>query len=286
MKLSCLPVSFFAEIISGKMTLGDWARMGVELGLDAIDLSILFVPDRSPQTVTRLRDRIESAGIGIAMVTSYPDFTHPDACQRAKELELEIDVVETAHRLGAKMVRVTAGQAHPGLGKDDGICWAVEGLSGLAERVRGSGVQLVYENHAKPGAWQYADFSQPPDIFLEIARQTASAPLGINFDTGNAAAFAADPLLLLQAVIGRVISLHASDSSTHGALNHCLLGTGITPFAQLFSYLKQQGWDGWICMEEASNLGRNGVEKAAAFVRSTWSASGARRSFPAHQVGF
>jgi sugar phosphate isomerase/epimerase len=273
MKLSCLPVSFFAEIISGKMTLRDWARMGAELGLDAIDLSILFVPDHSLQTVSRLRDQVEAEGITIAMVTSYPDFTHPDACQRAKELELEVGVVETAHRLGARMVRVTAGQAHPETGRDDGICWSVEGLSSLAERVRGLGVQLAYENHAKPGAWQYADFSQPPDIFLEIARQTASAPLGINFDTGNAAAFAADPLLLLQSVVDRVISLHASDSSTRGALNHCLLGTGITPFPQMFDYLKRHGWDGWICMEEASQLGRSGVEKAAAFVRSTWSAS-------------
>ena len=49
MKLSCLPVSFFAEIIDGRMPVADWARMGADLGLDAIDLSILFVPDRSPR---------------------------------------------------------------------------------------------------------------------------------------------------------------------------------------------------------------------------------------------
>ena len=47
MKLSCLPVSFFAEIIDGRMSIGDWAKMGSEIGLDAIDLSILFVADRS-----------------------------------------------------------------------------------------------------------------------------------------------------------------------------------------------------------------------------------------------
>ena len=170
MRLSCLPVSFFSEIISGKMSIGDWARMGAELGLDAIDLSILFVPDRAEAKVRAIRDQIESAGMTVAMVTSYPDFTHPDAYQRARELELEVGVIETARRLGAKLVRVTAGQAHPETGRQDGICWAIEGLSRLAERVRNSGIQLVYENHAKPGAWQYADFSQPPDIFLNIVR--------------------------------------------------------------------------------------------------------------------
>jgi sugar phosphate isomerase/epimerase len=270
MKLSCLPVSFFDEIISGRMSVGDWARMGAALRLDAIDLSILFIPDRSSAGVARIREQIESAGMRVAMVTSYPDFTHPDARQREQELESELEVVEAARQLGACMVRVTAGQAHPRVGKLEGTCWAVEGLCGLAERVGNSGVQLVYENHAKPGAWQYADFSQPPEIFLEIVGQTAGLPLGINFDMGNAATFAEDPLQLLESVMERVVSLHASDSSTRGALNHCLLGTGITPYSSLFSCLKHNGWDGWICMEEASMLGREGVERAASFVRATW----------------
>jgi sugar phosphate isomerase/epimerase len=273
MKLSCLPVSFFADIISGAMSVGDWARMGAELGLDAIDLSILFVPDRSVATVTAMREQIESAGMHVAMITSYPDFTHPDAHQRSKELELEVEAVEAAQRLGASMVRVTAGQAHPETGKEDGICWAVDGLSCLAERVQGSGIQLVYENHAKPGAWEYPDFSQPPEIFLDIVRQTKGTTLGVNFDTGNAATFADDPVHLLESVIDRVISVHAADSSTRGALNHCLLGTGITPFPALFKCLKQHGWDGWICMEEASLLGKSGVERAAAFVRAAWDAA-------------
>jgi sugar phosphate isomerase/epimerase len=270
MKLSCLPVSFFSEIIDGRMSVRDWAKMGSELGLDAVDLSILFVPDRSEAGLAVLREQIESTGMSVAMITSYPDFTHPDSTQRLKELELEIQVVDVARKLGAKMVRVTAGQAHPQTGREEGILWAVEGLSRLTERVKDSGVQLVYENHAKPGAWQYTDFSQPPPIFLEIVRQTADCGLGINFDTGNAATFAEDPLKLLESVIRRVISVHASDSSTRGALNHVLLGTGITPYQDLFACLKRHGWDGWICLEEASNLGRAGVEQAVAFIRKTW----------------
>ena len=62
MRLSCLPVSFFADIVAGRMSVGAWARMGAELGLDAIDLSILFVPDRSPAAVAALRREIEAAG--------------------------------------------------------------------------------------------------------------------------------------------------------------------------------------------------------------------------------
>ncbi len=270
MRISCLPVSFFSDIIAGRMTVAEWARMGAALGLDGIDLSILFVPDRSPQAVSAMRREIEDAGTQVVMVTSYPDFTHPDPVQRVKELELEEEVFHVAAGLGAKYVRVTDGQAHPETGRAEGVAWAVEGLSRLVERVRDSGVIPVFENHAKPGAWQYTDFSQSPDIFLEIVRQTEGIGLGVNFDTGNAAAYADDPLALLRAVMHRVVTVHAADTAVKGELRHVLLGTGVTPFSELFEQLVRTGWDGWICMEEASYQGRTGVELAARFVRQTW----------------
>lgn len=270
MKLSCLPVSFFDDIVEGRMSVGEWARMGAEIGLDAIDLSILFVPDRSPDAVAAMRRDVEAAGMSVTMVTSYPDFTHPDAAQRGRELVLEREVVEVSARLGAKYVRVTAGQAHPQTLREDGIEWAVEGLTRLQEQTRDSGVTIVYENHGKPGAWQYTDFSQPPDIFLEIARRTADVGLKINFDTGNAASFAEDPVDLLRQVIDRVETIHAADTALKGELRHVLLGTGVTPYGELFGLLKKSGWDGWICMEEAAFQGREGVEKAAAFIRKVW----------------
>lgn len=273
MKLSCIPVSFFKEIIGGPMTVADWARMGKEIGLDAIDVSILFVPDRSRSAVAALRKSIEAAGMRVAMVASYPDFTHPDAAQRARELDLAQEVVDVAADLGAEMVRVTAGQAHPETGREDGIRWATEGLQALVDRTRRSGVRLVYENHGKPGAWTYTDFSQPPDIFLAIVKATADVGLGLNFDTANATAFSPDALALLEQCIERVVSIHAADTAVHGELRPVLLGTGLTPFAAIFQRLVQAGWNNWICIEEASFQGRAGVEMAAQFVRTLWGKS-------------
>lgn len=270
MKLSCLPVSFFADITSGKMSVAEWARMGAELKLDAVDLSILFLPEHTLKTAATVRRQVESAGMHVAMLTTYPDFTNPDPLRRARELDQEIRAVRLAAALGAHLIRVTDGQAHPQTGRSEGIAWAVEGLTRLMEAAGDLGVNLVYENHAKPGAWTYTDFSQDPVIFLEILSRLNSPQMGVNFDTGNATAFAADPLVFLNQVIGRVVSIHASDTSEHGQLKHVLLGTGVTPFLELFRCLKSSGWDGWICMEEASNQGRSGVEAAANYIRHTW----------------
>ncbi len=270
MRLSCLPVSFFAEIIDGRVPVAEWARMGRALGLDAIDLSILFVQPRTVEQARLLRRQIEDAGSRVAMITTYPDFTHPDAAQRRKELNLAIETVHIAEALGAGLVRVTAGQAHPATARGEGIGWAVEGLSHLVEAVRGAPVQPVYENHAKPGAWEYTDFSTPPEIFLEIARGTAPVGLGINFDTGNAAAFSADPLAMLDQVIDRVVSVHVADTAAFGELKPVPIGTGIAPIPAVFERLVASGWDGWLCMEEASFQGQAGIDAAARFVRAAW----------------
>jgi sugar phosphate isomerase/epimerase len=270
MHLSCLPVSFFAEIIDGRLPVAKWARMGHSLGLDAVDLSILFVQPRSIEQARLLRRQIEDAGSRVAMITTYPDFTHPQAEQRRRELDLAVENVRIAEALGAELVRVTAGQAHPSTCRAEGIEWAVEGLTRLVEAARTSSVRPVYENHAKPGAWEYTDFSTPPDIFLEVARGTAPAGLGVNFDTGNAAAFAPDPLAMLDQVIDRVVSVHVADTAVFGELKPTLIGTGIAPLRGIFDRLAAIGWDGWLCMEEASFQGREGVAAAARFVRRTW----------------
>ncbi len=251
MKLSCLPVSFFDDILKGRMSVGEWAQMGADLGLDAIDLTILFVSDRSRAALAALRRDIEAAGMRVAMVATYPDFTHPDPAQRERELTLEQEAVVAAAALGAALVRVAAGQAHPETGLEEGVT-------------------LVYETHAKPGVWDYTDFSQPPDIFLEIVRRTAGVGLGVNFDTGNATSFAENPAAMLEQVIDRVVSVHAADTAVPGEFRPVLLGTGATPYPELFGRLKRAGWDGWICMEEASFQGRAGVEAATHFIRQAW----------------
>ena len=276
MKLSCLPVSYFQDIIGGKMSIQDWAKQGVEVGLDGIDLSILFLKAKDVAYLDSLRHEIEEAGIRVAMVTTYPDFTHPDPSERTRELSKLQENIVVAARLGADLIRVTAGQAHPTVNRSEGIEWAVEGLKNAVEFAKNYPIRLVYENHAKPGAWKYVDFSHPTDIFLEIVDRTGDVALGVNWDTANVIAYGDDPIPVLNKVVKRIVSVHAADTSTRGQLNHVLLGTGLVPFRQMFEILHTSGFDDWICMEEASFSGKAGVKAAADFVRRVWNESFSR----------
>jgi sugar phosphate isomerase/epimerase len=271
MKLSCLPVSFYPDIIAGRMSLGAWARMGVELGLDAIDVSILFFTDRSPPALARARREVEGEGMKLCMISTYPNYTHPDPAQRAREADLARETVDVAAALGLHYVRAIAGQAHPETGREAGIAWAVEGLRQTVEHARGTGVEVVYENHDQAGVMDYRDFSAPQDVFLDIVQATADIDLGVNYDTGNAVALTPDALYLLDQVIDRVRTLHASDTSAVGEhISPTVIGTGLVPFETIFRRLRQAGWQGWISIEEASGQGRPAVEQAVRHVRQTW----------------
>ena len=77
-------------------------------------------------------------------------------------------------------------------------------------------------------------------------------------------------MILLKQVLHRVVCVHAADTRTRGTLEPVLIGTGLVPFVEIFATLKRAGFDGWICIEEASGMGRAGVEAAANYVRRAW----------------
>lgn len=270
MKVSCLPVSLFSDIVSGKMTIGDWAREGKKAGLDAVDFSNMFLREHTPVYYRAVRDMLEAEGMSVTMMTTYPDFTHPDSLQRERELEyLAFDFAQAA-QLGIRYIRVLAGQAHPGVKREEGIAWAVEYLKRASVLAEKYGITPVYEDHAKPGAWDYIDFSHPADIFLEIYEKTKDVGLKVNFDTANIIAYGADTMEVLRRVLPRLETIHAADTSTRGTLNHCEIGTGLAPFEEIFKLVKEYGFDGWICIEEGSMQGIHGIKKAAQYIRKVW----------------
>jgi sugar phosphate isomerase/epimerase len=269
-KLSCLPVSFFKEIRSDQLSLGQWARMAADLGADGIDISPVLLKSLDFAHLEKVRKDVEASGIGLIQITGYTDFTHPDPRKREREVEKLGELVFAASVLGARYIRVTAGQAHPETSREEGIEWAIEGLDSSLRAAQEYGIRLVYENHSKPSVWERPDFSFPTDIFLTIAQATEGTDLGILFDTANTLAYGDDPLDALGPVVHRVEYVHAADIEQKGTLKHVVVGTGIVPFKEIFAALKKVDFDGWISVEEASRTGETGVREAIEFVRRTW----------------
>ncbi len=270
MKLSCLPVSLYDDIFSGKSGVTNWIQFGAELGLDAVDFSIKFFPARDAETIKQVRAALETHSITPCMIACYSDFTHPDPAQRAQELtDLKADIA-LAKALGAKFIRVTAGQNHPGTERTAGVQWVTDGFRHAIDAAEKHGITLAYENHTKGAPWDYWDFSQPTEIFLEILDALSDTPLGVCFDTANPLVLGEDVLTLLEAVIHRIVVVHIFDLREVGVFEPVRVGTGASPIPQIFSRIRQTGYDGWLSIEEASRTGEKGFTESVAFIRDTW----------------
>lgn len=270
MKLSCLPVSLFPQFIDGSFSLSQWMDAAAEIGLDGADISTLFLKNHTPVYLRETREMIESKPIPLVMCACYSDFTHPDPLQRMRELDYAAADAAVCSQLHIPYLRVLAGQAHPGVGAQDGVKTAIENLRALAKRTEAYGVTLVYENHAKPGAWDAIDLTYPPPLFLQVFEGIRGTSIRVNFDIGNATSCGLHPLELLQTVCPLTETIHVSDMATLGTFSPVLIGTGATPLLETFSYLKAQGFDNWLCIEEASQQGLDGICKAVDAVRTLW----------------
>jgi len=271
MKMSCLSVSLFPKIQNGEMSIREYARFCKSLDLDGFDLGVILFRNHTPKYIHQINEDIRSEQIPLCMVTTYPDFTHPDAAQREREFDFLVHDIALASAFGAKYLRVTAGQAHPSVARDKGIEWAIAHLRRAAPISDKYGITLLYEDHSKPGAWDYMDFSSPPDIFLEIAEGLRGTSIGINFDTANILVAGEDSTIeVLDQVIDMVKTIHVAETGTKGKMDPVPLGTGIVPFSKIFSYLKSKKFDGWLCLEEWGNKGTEGVREAVSFVKRTW----------------
>ena len=270
MKLSCLPVSLYDDIFTGKSSVTDWIQYGAELGLDAVDFSIKFFPKRDTGTIKQTRTALEKYNITPGMIACYSDFTHPDPAQRAQELtDLKADIA-LAKALGVEFLRVTAGQNHPGTERAAGVQWVADGFRRALDAAEKHGITLAYENHTKGAPWDYWDFSQPTEIFLEILDALSDTPLGVCFDTANPLVLSEDVLALLEQVVHRIVVVHIFDLREVGVFEPVRVGTGASPIPQVFSRMRQAGYDGWLSIEEASRSGQKGFMQSIAFVRETW----------------
>lgn len=266
MKISCLPVSLFGDIQSGKLSLKDWAANAKKIGYDGIDLSMLMLTGHTQTYIDEIHKNFQEIGLPLVMATTYPDFTNPDPKQRQREFDYLMRDIALCDQLGIQYLRVLAGQAHTGIHTEEGITLAVEYLRQADAAAQKYNVTLLYENHAKPGAWSNVDFSYPIDIFLRIFNALQGTNIKLNFDIGNIVAQGKNPLLVLEQVIDRIETVHISDMSAYGKFDPVEIGTGVSPIREVLEELNSYGFNGWLCIEEASGHGLTGIANAWNYV--------------------
>lgn len=280
-RISVFPKFEFDELVNGSASFERWIRDAAGLGGEGIEHYDGFFRSLAPADVDPIVRLIGETGQVTSMVCFSPDFTHPDADERLRQVERQKAAIDLTVRLGARHCRTLSGQRYPGLSRGEGIARTLEGIRRSLDYAERRNVVLCMENHYKDGTWRYPEFAQPEDIYLEIIGQIDSPHFGVQYDPSNAFVGGFDPVQFLEKVRHRVVTMHASDRylapgatlddlatgdgalGYASALKHGETGRGMNDYDAIFRLLAGVQFDGWISVE----AGLEGVDEIARSVQ-------------------
>ena len=299
MPLAAFPKCFLNQIcVDHTMSVDQWIDLAQDFDIDGLEFYWGFTPWRNPAELERIRRKVEDDGRSIPMMCYSPDFTKPDAADRFAEVKTSTIAIQASAALGVKFMRVLSGQKRPGVSREDGICWAAECIRSLLPAAEEAGIVLILENHYKDGFWEYPEFAQKQDLFLELVEAVGPSPwFGVNFDPSNSLIAGENPLVLLESIKHRVVTMHASDRYFAGGtltdlqrldanpvkgyadiLQHGVIGRGMNDYDRIFSVLAAEGFQGWISIEDGADpvQGPADIAESALFLRDKMRRHGLR----------
>jgi sugar phosphate isomerase/epimerase len=283
-KLAAFPKCYMDELcVHHTMTVFEWIDLAATLGVDGLEFYWGFLED-DQSFLSNIKAALERHNLAMPMLCCSPDFTEPDPLLLQKEIEREKRMIEITAFFGGRFCRVLSGQRRPELTREDGVAQVVRVLRGLLPFAEANGVVLTMENHYKDNYWQYPEFAQKMDVFVEIVDQIDSPWFGVNFDPSNTILAGEDPLVLLDRVKHRVITMHASDRYLKSGtiedlrkeensvgyasrLSHGVIGKGMNDYDKIFSTLSSVGFNSWVSIEDGLG-GMDELRESVRFLRT------------------
>tara|TARA_Y100001972_G_scaffold127233_1_gene183451 strand:- start:2117 stop:3001 length:885 start_codon:yes stop_codon:yes gene_type:complete len=284
-KLAAFPKAFMQALCKdGSMKLSEWIKLATALDIEGLEWYAGFIEMQDEKNWPEFRKQVEDAGKEIPMMCCSPDFTHPDAGFRKKEIQKQKFWIDMTYALGGSYCRVLSGQRRPELTIDQGIDLAASSIEECLPYAEKHGITLIIENHYKDDFWEYPEFAQKMDIFSKLVDKIHHPYFGVNYDPSNTYIAGEDPLELLYKVSDRVVTMHASDrylkegtiedlrkeeGGSQGyakRLAHGEIGKGLNDYDAIFTELKRVGFDSWISIEDGVD-GMDQLERSVAFLR-------------------
>ncbi|MPR32333.1 sugar phosphate isomerase/epimerase family protein [Salmonirosea aquatica] len=284
-QLAAFPKAFMQELCkTGTMQVSEWIELASKLDIDGLEWYAGFLEMADEANWSLFRHDVEARRLVIPMLCCSPDFTHPDADFRQREIEKQLRWIDMTHALGGTYCRVLSGQRRPELSLDEGVELAAQCIEACLPYAQERGITLILENHYKDDFWEYPEFAQKMDVFCQLVERIDHPNFGVNYDPSNTFLAGEDPLELLYRVSHRVVTMHASDryliegtiedlrNEEGGAvgyakrLRHGEIGKGLNDYDAIFTELKRVGFNGWISIEDGVE-GMEQLERSVSFLR-------------------
>jgi len=218
--------------ITEPMNLFDFADLAASLGLGAIEPTGYYFPDTSLTYLQKFKRHCLRLGLEISGTATSNDF-----CQSGpgilKDIAKVKNWVEIAGFLGAKTLRVFAGNVGKGETEETARARCVEALREVCEHGAKHGVVIAVENHG--------GITATPKQLLTIVQAARHDWLGVNLDTANFRT--ADPYAAVAEVAPHAVTVQLK-TDVHPAGK-----TEPADLSRLIGILREVRYRGYVALE-------------------------------------
>jgi len=179
LKLSLAAYSFrkYLDLKKPSMTLFEFIDFAADLPLDAVELTSYYFAETTDAYLDKLKAHAAKKKLAISGVPVGNTFTVKDDAKRRQQIQSVKDWTARAAKLGAKTVRIFAGNLEKGETLDTAQQRVVDAMNECCEVAEKLGVYLALENHG--------GITATPEQLLALVKPVKSPALGVNIDTGN-----------------------------------------------------------------------------------------------------
>jgi len=262
--------SFWRFDDNQKLSIEQCIDESAEMGFDAVEILLIQMEDQSNATLQKLKQRAFINGMDLCGFSTHQGFVSPDAEKRQKNIDLTIDQIELAYKLGIPTMRINTGRwgtsknfdelmANKGIEPrleghtdDEAFGWVIDSLEKCMKKAETCGVTLGLENH-----W---GLGRTADGVLRILKAIDSPWLQATMDTGN---FLEDPYDQLEQMAPHAVFVQAK--TYYGG------GTWYTldlDYDRIAKILRSVNYRGYVSLEfEGKEDYKTAVPKSLAMLR-------------------
>ena len=143
-QLAAFPKAFMQELCkTGTMQVSEWIELASQLDLEGLEWYAGFLEMADEANWPLFRHAVEARGLVIPMLCCSPDFTHPDADFRQREIEKQQRWIDMTQALGGTYCRVLSGQRRPELSLDEGVELAAQCIEACLPYAQDRGITLI-----------------------------------------------------------------------------------------------------------------------------------------------
>jgi sugar phosphate isomerase/epimerase len=234
------------------MTLEEFIDIGGKLNLPAVELTAYYFPRTTREYLEQIKARCTKLGLAVSGTAIGNDFCTPDKKKLQTQLDLTRQWVEHSAALGAKTMRIFAGNVQKGDTEAEARKRCIDAIQTACDHAAKHKIYLALENHG--------GITATAEQLLAIVKAVKHDWFGVNLDTGNF--HTPDPYGDLEKLAPYTVTVQVKTEI------HPNKKRQDADFKRITDILRKANYQGYVALEyEAAEDPRTAVPKAIAALK-------------------